>query len=88
MELVNVVMAAIPGADQDVAEHVLWSRTSYPAGSVSAREVFDAASRLRRATANGLRLCDFCDRVAREGRWTCVQCHQALTVNRRGGSSR
>lgn len=86
MELQSVVEAAIPGASAELCDHVLWTRTSFPAGAVSAPDVYKAASRMRRAQVNGLRLCEWCDRIASEGRWTCVGCQQALAKAVSGSS--
>lgn len=61
MMLLDVVRAAIPGANEDDADYILWSRTSYPMGSVDAKTIHKAASRLERARVNGFELCDLCD---------------------------
>lgn len=74
----DIIRAAIPGATDSDVEHVVWGRTAFPMASVSARDLYRAASRLQRATANGIRLCDFCDRIARTGDWMCVSCDDAL----------
>ncbi len=73
-----VVRAAIPGASDGLCEHVLWGRTAFPAKGVSARDIYRAASRLRRATDKGERLCDTCDRKASPGKWSCAHCRAAL----------
>lgn len=74
----SVVRAAIPGASDGLCEHVVWGRTAFPAKGVTAREIYRAASRLRRATDKGQSLCDTCDRKAAPGRWTCAYCSAAL----------
>ena len=74
----DVIRAAIPGADDATVEHVIWARTPFPMTAVNAREIYRAASRLHRAERNGVRLCDWCDRIARSGDWTCAQCDDAL----------
>ena len=50
MTFEDVIKAAIPGADEFVCDHVLWGRTPFPMGKVTARSLYRAASRLRRAT--------------------------------------
>lgn len=73
----QIVRAAIPGAEDDVCEHVLWGMTPFPCGPITAQDIYRAASRLRRASAKGIRLCDWCHRIAMNG-WTCEVCQAAL----------
>lgn len=73
----DVIRAAIPGADDDLCEHVLWSRTPFPIEAPDARSLYRAADRVQRAARSGRRLCDFCDRDA-AGRWCCDGCAAAL----------
>lgn len=77
MTALDIVKAAIPGADQDLAQHVLWARTPFPIGAVSAHDLYRAASRYRRAIEQGLRLCDWCDRVCGD-ELLCERCASAL----------
>ena len=74
----SVVRVAIPGASDGLCDHVVWGRTAFPAKGVTAQDMYRAASRLRRATDKGERLCDTCDRKAELGRWTCAHCSAAL----------
>jgi hypothetical protein len=76
--VLDVVRAAIPTADEALADHVLWGRTPYPCGPTSARAIYRAASALRRAGARGVALCEFCHRIARPGEWECESCDAAL----------
>ena len=74
----QIIRAAMPSASDADCEHVLWGRTPYPVGSVTARSLYLAASRYRRACANGIRLCDFCDNVAVGDEWACRHCLAAM----------
>ena len=74
----EIVRAAIPGASEAVCERVLWGMTPFPVGRVFPKQIFRAASRLRRAEASGIRLCDFCDQRAVPDEWVCEKCGAAL----------
>lgn len=76
--IVDVVQAAIPAADERIVSYVLWGRTPYPFVQPSARSIYKAASSLQRAATKGVRLCDWCHRVARPRRYTCAACAAAL----------
>jgi len=78
MEIKEIIQNAIPGANDDVCEFIMWARTPYPAGAVSAKSLYRAADRFRRANSNGLRLCDMCDRIAMPKRCVCKKCDDAL----------
>ena len=73
----DIVRAAIPNADEHLAAAILWERTAFPAGAVNAQELYRAASRYRRAHAQGVMLCDWCDNAVRSG--LCDRCKNALT---------
>ena len=77
-KIADVIRAAIPDADQDLCDHILWGRTAYPFEKLSAQKLYKAADRFRRANANGLRLCEFCDGLAMDGKWACEPCDLAL----------
>jgi hypothetical protein len=79
--IAEVVQAAIPDADDSVIDFILWERTPYPAGAITARSIYRAASRLRRASAHNLRLCDYCDHLAIAGKSMCARCATALSCN-------
>lgn len=74
-----IVRAAIPDATPRIAQSILWERTCFPCGRVTARELYRAASRERRSFANGITLCDFCDRKAEPDRFTCRRCDRVFT---------
>lgn len=82
MNAAAIVRAAIPQADNDLVDHVLWGRTCFPFGRVTARDLYRAASRLARAQAGGHVLCDLCDNRALPTRYTCQQCAAALAQTR------
>lgn len=83
MNAKRIVQAAIPNATDSVIAHVLWGRTPYPCGRITAQLLYRAASAWRRACEKGLRLCDFCHRVAEPDKWTCTQCREGFERCRR-----
>lgn len=80
IDAARIVKAAIPDADEDTIGHVLWARTAYPFSGPDdfARKLYRAASRWARAATNGVRLCEMCDRIAEQNRWTCAVCREGL----------
>ena len=78
MEIQEIIKNAIPGATDEICEFVLWARTPFPCGGITAKELYQSASRFKRATNNGLRLCDMCDRIAMPKRCVCRKCDDAL----------
>src|SRR3954469_743842 len=80
MTALDIVRAAIPGADVRLAEAILWERTSFPCGSVTARDLYRAAARFHRAAAKGIWLCDWCDRAVSAARGLCPSCTRLLRV--------
>jgi hypothetical protein len=74
----DCVRAAIPDASDDLCNHIIWGRTPYPFMKLTARDFYKAASRWRRAAEHGIRLCDFCDRLAAGDSWTCNPCGDGL----------
>lgn len=81
MEVLDVVRAAIPEADESLCEYVIWGRTPYPCSPLTAKDVYRAAYRLKRATDSGKKLCDWCDRLATQGD-LCDKCRAALCSNK------
>ena len=78
----EVVAAAIPGADAELADFVLWARTCYPCGPVSAKELYRAAHRWQRALYRGRRLCDWCDRIVESDELLCARCARSFEIAR------
>lgn len=79
MTALEVVQRAIPGADVQLAEHILWARTPFPMGRVTVRDLYNAAARWRRAGYHRMQLCEFCDRRAEGGASLCRSCEKAFT---------
>ena len=77
MTYAEIIRAAIPSAPIDLCEHILWNRTSFPMGKVSAKGLFKAASGFERANKNGMVLCDLCSRPAKNG-FVCDVCDERL----------
>jgi len=76
--ILEIVRAAASDADQEFAEHILWSRTPFPFGKVTPKQIYKAASRVRRAAANDIALCDWCDQRAADEDSVCANCRSAL----------
>jgi len=74
----EIIKAAIPTANEDMCEYILWNRTPYPMAKVSARMLFKAASRTARAYRNGFRLCELCDNLADADGFECRSCRESL----------
>lgn len=79
MKIYDIIKGAIPNADESLCEYLLWGRTAYPFGKITARTIYKAANRYRRAKSKNLRLCEFCDRIAEANTMVCQKCHIALT---------
>lgn len=78
----EIIRAAIPGASDILCDHILWGRTPFPCGEVTAQSLYRAASAYQRATVKGIELCTFCHRIAVKGEWECAGCAAALAVGR------
>lgn len=78
----EIIHAAVPDASDDFCHHVLWGRTPFPCGVITAQSLYKAATSLNRANANGIHLCDHCHNLAMENEWMCKQCADALTLVR------
>jgi len=75
----QIILAAIPDATGDDIEHVLWARTPFPVGRVTAQSLYRAASGWARAGRNGIQLCDHCRNPVAPGRKNeCDGCGSAL----------
>jgi hypothetical protein len=83
MTPIEVIQRAIPGAPEELCDHILWARTPFPVGRVTARSLYKAARGWDRAQARGIELCDFCDNRVPEGqRFLCERCSDALCRSR------
>ena len=76
--IADIIHGAIPDASPDLCEHILWSMTPYPCGAITAKSLYRAASRFKRAKENGIRLCDWCDNQAQEHKYLCQKCESGL----------
>lgn len=77
MNAEDIVRAAIPNASEGLVNYMLWGRTSFPFTSVSARDLYKAASGYKRAWDGGKQLCDLCH-IADYDKYTCKSCEDAL----------
>lgn len=82
MLLSDVIKAAIPEADESLCEYMLWERTPYPFGQVTAKSLYRAASRVKRARERKRTLCDFCDNEVTGEAHLCHRCETALSPNK------
>jgi len=80
----QIVQTALPDAPGWLVNDVIWSRTPFPIGKVTARQFWKAANGLRRAQEHGLVLCEMCHRVAVPGDYLCGRCRDAMVINRKG----
>lgn len=78
MTFEEVIKAAVPDATPGFCEHVLWGRTPFPMGQVTARSLWLAARRTYRAAQNNIYLCDLCDNRVRRGQFNCRKCQAVL----------
>lgn len=78
MTFTELVSKALPGADAEHVEYVLWNRTPFPF-ETSPRLIFKWASGYRRACANKIELCELCSRPSLPDKWTCQACDNALS---------
>ena len=89
MTPIQVIQLAIPGAPEELCDHIIWARTPFPCGKITAQSLYKAARSWDRAQAKGIELCDFCEnRVPAGQRFLCERCSSALgrTDNGRGES--
>jgi hypothetical protein len=73
----QVIRNAIPAATDSLCEHIIWGRTPYPFVRLTAKSLWKAADRFRRAEEHGVELCEMCDRPAKAFE-LCQSCGQTL----------
>jgi len=78
MTFAEVIRNAIPDASVDMCEYILWNRTPYPMGKVTARDLYKAANRVLRAGRNSISLCDMCDNKCAPGSYCCDHCEASI----------
>ena len=77
MNILEIVRAVIPNANNEVVDFLMWNRTPFPIGPTPTKSIYRAASTWQRACKNKIALCDFCDnKVATK--FLCVKCDSAL----------
>jgi len=77
----DIVRGAIPDASDDLCSFIVWAMTPFPF-RVDAKEIYRAASRAKRAGANGIRICEHCRNRAEPDLWCCARCEAALQAMR------
>ncbi len=77
----QIVRAAIPASTEAQCDYVLWSITPFPIGRVTAKSLYKAASRVRRAFEHKRVLCEFCDNEVTHGEYLCSRCSGSLSSN-------
>lgn len=70
----DAIRAGWPGATDEDCDHILWSRTPYPMGKITARSLYKAAHGFFRSNKNKRGLCDTCDGLALPGLHQCPKC--------------
>lgn len=78
----KIILSVFPNASASLMSHIIWGRTAYPFKPISARELWRAADRWRRATQHHRQLCDWCDRPALTN-CLCLRCWKALQTDTR-----
>lgn len=78
MQIQQVIRAVKPSATIEECEWILWERTPYPCGSITARSLYKAASQFIRACKNQFQLCDYCHNKVPEGKYVCDKCRTSL----------
>jgi hypothetical protein len=79
MKITQVIQAAIPGATMEQCDYILWERTPFPAGDITARLLYRAASSFRRAIEHKIMLCSFCHNKVFGDESECFKCTEALS---------
>lgn len=76
----EIIQKTIPGISEEMIDYIIWCRTPHPFKALTAREVYKAADRWRRAQDHGIFLCEFCNNEARHDDWVCSKCERALNI--------
>ena len=74
----EIIRAAVPDANEEMCDWILWSRTPYPCGNVTAQSLYRAANRVRRCREHNRKLCEMCDRAITWNAHICSRCEAAL----------
>lgn len=74
-EIIGNAMGKSPS--NEVVDHIVWGRTPFPFKEITAKHLYKAAHRFKRANDNNIILCDFCDNKAVID-YTCKKCRKAL----------
>jgi hypothetical protein len=81
MTLSSIIQAGYPCATDEDITYILWSRTPYPIGAVTAKSLYNASRRVWRAHTHNIRLCDCCNNRASRGRILCKKCAKLFASN-------
>lgn len=74
----EVIRGAIPDASDELCMYILWGRTPFPCGPVTAKSLYRVASGFRRARGY---LCEYCERRTEPGIRQCLRCSAAIRAN-------
>ena len=77
MRLIDIIRKAIPDASEELCDFIIWGRTAFPAGPLTAKLLYQAAARYQRAEANHRVICEFGDNLATKES-LCQSCATAL----------
>lgn len=80
MLISEVIRNAIPNASEELCDYILWERTPYPCGAITARSLYSAARSYHRAYSTGKKLCTLCNRIATTGKClpVCERCDRVF----------
>lgn len=82
MTYLDIIQAGFPDASEEQAEHLLWSRTTFPM-LVLPKEIYKAASTWFRALKNNRKLCEFCDCEVIDEHDACIRCRTSFNDQRK-----
>ena len=77
MTIEQVIKNAIPDATKSEMVYILWFRTPFPCGSITARSLYKAAPAYLRAYNNDVKLCEWCHNKV-DTKTLCSRCQKAL----------
>ena len=78
MKILEVMQKAKPNITEEEADFILWSRTPFPCGAITAKSLYQATRRFYRTIANHRHVCEFCDNLAQDNDTLCKRCAGAI----------
>lgn len=78
MKIIEVMRKAQANITEDEAEFILWERTPYPVGGITAKSLYQATRRFYRVIKNHRKCCELCDNLAKENDSLCERCARVI----------